>query len=195
MIRIYGPAESVACDTPLLRVHLEALQDVRDQGAGEILGEAAECGRILLEETRKILRHFVLLPKDIRGVFVEHLSVAIDQRNFYGHSDQNAGNLSRRSIVGGWRTGHSEDDALQGGVGRFTRIVEQMVVSTSGELAHDRGRQLLLDLVAIALVYKSWNGYGLYILGKLDGVTGGVVTASRGHQEERRARPRGSHFH
>ncbi len=70
-----------------------------------------------------------------------------------------------------------------------------MVVSTSGELAYDRGRQLLLDLVAIALVYKSWNSYRLYILGKLDGVAGGVVTASRGHQEERRARPRGSHFH
>ncbi len=100
-----------------------------------------------------------------------------------------AGSTPGRRVIGERRSRGGKHGAAQSGVGGFTGIVEDAVVSAGGKLAHDGGRQHLLDAVGKRLVLEGGDGDGLDVLGKLHCVARGVVAASRQQerQQQRRA--------
>src|SRR5271155_3437279 len=71
-----APASGQECPLPkstddsLALYHLEALQDVRHEGTGKILRQPPVRGRIFLKEAGQILRHFVLLAKQVRRILI-----------------------------------------------------------------------------------------------------------------------------
>src|SRR6267154_3298208 len=77
---------------------LKTLQDVRNQSARKILRETTESGRVLFKEAGEVLRDFVLFAKNVRRILVEHLAIAVGQRNFDAHRDQGAGSATGSGV-------------------------------------------------------------------------------------------------
>src|SRR5579863_778290 len=156
------------------------LQNVGDQGAGEILREAAESGRVLFEEAGQILRDFVLLAKHVRRIHVKHLALAIvSQRGSHAHHDQDARRLSRGRVVGERRGRSGEHGTAQSGLRGLGRItIENVVVRPRGELAHDGRGQHLIDAISVGLVPEGRNGDGLDVSGKFYRVSSRLIIAS-----------------
>src|SRR5437660_695456 len=79
---------------------LKTLQDVRNQGARKILREPTESGRVLFKEAAEVLRDLVLFAKNVRRILVEHLAIAVGERNFDTHRDQSAGSTTGSGVDG-----------------------------------------------------------------------------------------------
>ena len=65
-----------SCNSPQItqisQISLKVLQDVCDQGAGDIAGEAVERGLIFFEESGRGLAHLIFLPEDKVRISINH---------------------------------------------------------------------------------------------------------------------------
>src|SRR5450755_4635119 len=78
----------------------ETLQHIADQGARKRVRQPFQRGGVFLKETGEFLRDLILLAEQVRGVFVEHLALAVGQRHFRGDDDKSARRPPGLRVIG-----------------------------------------------------------------------------------------------
>jgi hypothetical protein len=68
---------------------------------------------------------------------------------------------------------------MQGGVGRAALTIRNLIVGASVELAHDGRGEGLLNAVASGVILEHWDSDGVKIRRQLNGLSGGVISATR----------------
>ena len=116
---------------------LERLQHIADDGAGEVLRQAADGSAILLNEAIQVLGGLILLAEGQRIILVEDVSVSGGKDDLGSYSDQIARCLAAGGIVGERRDRLCEDRAREMRVRICVRPIQNHELRAGVEFAND----------------------------------------------------------
>ncbi len=144
---------------------LKILENVCDQGAGDIAGEAVERGLVLFEESGSGLAHLVLFPEDKVRIGINHfLAVQVLELDVGRDLDLERGGAPGGQVKSDNAGTYILDGSLQDGVG--PRGIGRKPESCSlQELAADGGGELLFDAKGGGLVHEDGDGDGFDVGG------------------------------
>ncbi len=158
---------------------LEAFEDVGDEGASEVAGEAFDGGGVFFEECGQVVGGLVLLAEDVVVVFVEDAAIAGDEGDGDVHGDEEAGGLLGLGVVGEGGDGLGEDGAAKDGVRSFSGdagvIGADAQAGAGCKFPNDGGRHDGFSAIGIGLGGEDGDGEGAGAGGQMGGCAEGVV--------------------
>ena len=162
-----------------LQLALEGFEEVRDEGGGKIVAQAAYGGGVLFKEVGDATRGLVLLTEDVVRIAEEDTLVAVFEDDRCVNGDQEARRLPGGGVVGERHDGLLGDVASEGGVGSEGVIRgEDAEAGAVCEFALDRLGDSDLGVVALGVIVEGRHSDGVKGCGQMRGGPGGVVATS-----------------
>ena len=160
-------------------MELQALEDVGDEGAREVAGEALDRGGTLIEERGKVGGGLILFAKDVVLVFKERLAGPVGQ--IYGYDNRNE---KARRLLRGCVVRERRDDFFQNGSAKHDVWISALFggdveTRAGGELADDRVGDRYFSVVGLSARGKDRDRKRARVGRQVRGSAQSVISAAR----------------